>query len=177
MSFLTKIFGNKAEDLSHDEADLALAAPLSGSVVPLEDVPDPVISEKIAGDGIAIDPESNTVCSPCDGTVCRVLSSGTAVAVRAACGLEIYIRVGFGTAGLTGQGFEALKAAGDSVKAGDPLLSFDPSVNLRQQQSALTTMIAIRSTAAIERVTSASGKVSSGDPCMWIYLKRPQSQA
>src|SRR4029079_13642671 len=62
---------------------LVLLAPVSGPLVPLESVPDPVFAGKLAGDGIAIDPVSSTLLAPCDAEVTSVHSSGHAVTLRA----------------------------------------------------------------------------------------------
>ena len=68
---------------------LTLMAPLTGVVVPIETVPDPVFAKKMVGEGVSIDPISATLVAPCDGEVAQVHASGHAVAVRSDDGAEI----------------------------------------------------------------------------------------
>ncbi|MDE2493900.1 MAG: phosphoenolpyruvate--protein phosphotransferase [Alphaproteobacteria bacterium] len=104
-------------------SNLVLVAPMQGWVAPLDEVPDPVFSERILGDGLAIDPVSSTLHAPCDGVV--VSSAKHAVTLRAANGAEILIHIGLETVALGGQGFINHAREGKSVQAGDPLLTFD----------------------------------------------------
>ncbi|MGN0909788.1 MAG: PTS glucose transporter subunit IIA, partial [Succinivibrio sp.] len=161
-----------------EEAGLVLSAPVTGTIVPLKDVPDPVISEKIAGDGCAFVPEGGSLLAPCDGTLTRILSSGSAATVRAANGTEIYLRVGIGTSLLTGEGFEAVLKEGDSVRQGDEILRFDLSRIPDPGRSSITTMIVISSSAPVQRVASASGHAEAGTtPCAWVYYRQEGAQA
>ena len=91
---------------------LRLVAPLSGVLVPLTDVPDPVFAQKLVGDGISIDPLSAELLAPCDGRVVQVHRAAHALTIAAA-GLEIMIHIGLDTVNLKGQGFTARVRAGD----------------------------------------------------------------
>ncbi|MDD7023085.1 MAG: glucose PTS transporter subunit IIA [Aeromonadales bacterium] len=174
MSLLSRLFKREEQEADpQEEAGLVLAAPVTGTIVPLKDVPDPVISEKIAGDGCAFVPEGGSLLAPCDGTLSRVLSSGSAATVRAENGTEIYLRVGIGTSLLTGKGFECLLKEGDSVHQGDEILRFDLSRIPDPGKSSITTMIVISSSAPILRVASASGHAEAGaTPCAWVYYRQ-----
>ena len=107
-----------------DGAVLTLLAPISGVLVPLDDVPDPAFAQRLAGDGVSIDPLSDTVVAPCDARVSLVHRAAHAMTLEAS-GLEIVIHIGLDTVSLRGEGFHPLVKAGDSVRAGDPLLRFD----------------------------------------------------
>ncbi len=104
-------------------ANLVLVAPMQGWVSPLSEVPDPVFSGKLLGDGVAIDPVGATVRAPCDGLITS--SAKHAVTLRAENGAEILIHVGLETVALHGQGFVSEVREGKSVRTGDPLLRFD----------------------------------------------------
>jgi multiphosphoryl transfer protein len=104
-------------------SDLVLVAPMEGWASPLDEVPDPVFSDRILGDGIAIDPTGSTLYAPCDGVV--ISAAKHAVTLRAGNGAEILMHIGLETVALAGQGFVSHAREGKSVKAGDPLLSFD----------------------------------------------------
>jgi multiphosphoryl transfer protein len=86
--------------------DLIFYSPLSGPVVPLEDVPDPVFAQRMAGDGLAIDPLDHRVLSPCLGTVTQVHRKRHAVTLLTDEGVEILIHVGLETVSLDGEGFQ-----------------------------------------------------------------------
>ena len=110
-----------------DEApNKALKAFLSGKVIPIEEVNDPVFSAKILGDGLAIEPESELIVAPCDGVISTVmLESKHAVGITAANGMELLIHEGVDTVSLNGEGFELFVNEGDNVKAGDKLIKFN----------------------------------------------------
>ncbi len=174
MSFFKKLLnriGGNATPLVSD-ADLELCAPVSGTLIPIDEVPDPVICERIAGDGCAFIPESDCMVSPCDGVITRLLSSNTAFVVRASCGTEIYVRFGIGTGNFQGNGFSSLKKAGDQVTKGEKIIAIDLEQCSNLLKSTVTSMIAIKSSSDIERVASVGGKVQAGStPCMWVFLK------
>ena len=77
------------------------------------------------GDGIMIMPEESTVFAPCDGEVLFVFPSKHAVGIKTTDGFEILIHIGINTVELNGEGFETFVNAGDKVKKGDKLISFD----------------------------------------------------
>lgn len=106
--------------------DVMLMAPVAGWVAPLSEVDDPVFSNRVLGDGLAIDPVSSTLRAPCDGTVTTLHRAHHALSLRAANGAEILMHIGLDTVALGGQGFTAHVTEGQTVAAGDPLISFDP---------------------------------------------------
>jgi len=102
-----------------------LLAGMNGKLVPLENVPDATFSEKILGDGFAIEPSDGLVCSPVDGTVKTLFRTNHALGIETQSGLEILIHIGLDTVKLEGQGFKSHVKAGDTVKAGQELIEFD----------------------------------------------------
>lgn len=124
-------------------------APLSGVIVPLERVPDPAFAQRMAGDGVAIDPLSDRVVAPCDARVVQVHRARHAVTLLAK-GVEIIVHVGLDTIGLGGEGFTPHVKAGDEVRAGEMLLSFDADLVARRTRSLLTPVLI----ANMERVVS-----------------------
>ncbi|MEF2073330.1 phosphoenolpyruvate--protein phosphotransferase [Consotaella aegiceratis] len=107
---------------------LDLKAPLAGWLMPITEVPDPVFSGRILGDGFAIDPTEATLRAPFDGSVTSLHRARHAVTLKAANGAEVLMHLGLDTVGLKGEGFTAHVAEGDQVKTGDPLISFDMDV-------------------------------------------------
>ncbi|WP_163538021.1 PTS glucose transporter subunit IIA [Gracilibacillus sp. YIM 98692] len=107
------------------EVNTDLVAPLTGKIVPLEEVPDQVFSQKMMGDGIAIEPSCNEVVSPIDGEVVDVFKTKHAISMRTDGGAEILIHMGLETVQLDGDGFDIKVDNGQKVKKGDALAAFD----------------------------------------------------
>ncbi|KIP21398.1 Glucose-specific phosphotransferase enzyme IIA component [Anoxybacillus ayderensis] len=118
-----------------------IVSPLTGNVRSLENVPDPVFAQKMMGDGLAIEPTDGVVVSPINGEVVQVFPTKHAVGLRSDEGLEILIHVGIDTVHMHGEGFEAYVKAGDRVRAGDLLLSFDLSLVQQKAKSLLTPVV------------------------------------
>ncbi|MGG6433117.1 PTS sugar transporter subunit IIA [Anoxybacillus sp. D401a] len=118
-----------------------IVAPLTGNVRPLDDVPDPVFAQKMMGEGLAIEAIDGVVVSPVNGEVVQVFPTKHAVGLRSEGGLEILIHVGIDTVHMQGEGFEAYVKAGERVKAGDLLLSFDLALVQQKAKSPLTPVV------------------------------------
>mgnify|MGYP000037447388 FL=1 len=106
-------------------ARVSLRAPLTGVMVPIEDVPDPVFARKMVGDGFSVDPLEGRLTSPVPGEVVDLQPSRHAITVRSAEGLEILMHIGLDTVRLGGDGFRAHVSEGQRVGAGDLLIDFD----------------------------------------------------
>lgn len=100
-------------------------APLNGIIKSLEEVPDPTFSQKMMGDGMAIDPSDGKVIAPLDGEVVQIFPTKHAVGILSNEGTEVLIHIGLDTVNLDGEGFEAHVKQGDKVKTSDPLITFD----------------------------------------------------
>jgi phosphoenolpyruvate-protein phosphotransferase len=120
---------------------LILLSPLQGWSAPLEEAPDAVFSGRMMGDGVAIDPTGSSLHAPCDGTLVVVPASKHAVTLRAHNGAEILLHVGIDTVGLAGEGFELHVREGQTVRAGDRLISFDLDLLARRAKSLVTPVL------------------------------------
>lgn len=140
---------------------LRLVAPLSGLLLPIEQVPDPVFAQKMVGDGISIDPTSTVLVSPCDGEVIQVHPSNHAVTVKTTEGIEILMHIGLDTVELRGAGFTPRVQLGDRVTTGTPLVEFDIDYVALQAKSVLTQIVITNSDRIVEFVYQ-SGLVQSG---------------
>ena len=106
--------------------EIAALAPLSGRVVPLEEVSDEVFAGKLAGDGVAIVPgESGEVIAPVSGELARLFEGGHAFGILTDEGVELIVHLGLDTVELGGEGFRRIATEGDRVQAGEPIVSFD----------------------------------------------------
>lgn len=102
-------------------------APMKGRYIPLEQIPDPVFSEGILGQGCGIEPEDGEVVSPVDGKILSVADTKHAVGIKTSEGAEFLIHVGMDTVEMNGKGFSVKVKKGDTVKAGQPVISFSLS--------------------------------------------------
>lgn len=112
------LFGKKEEKE-------VIGAPMKGKVIPLSEVPDEAFAQGILGKGVGICPEDGTVVAPCDGEVAMVFDTKHAVSLTTAGGAELLLHIGLDTVNLKGEPFDVKVAAGDKVKKGDLLLTFD----------------------------------------------------
>jgi phosphocarrier protein FPr len=151
---------------------VVLLAPLSGPLVPLEQVPDPVFAQRLVGDGVSIDPESTCLRSPCDGRITLVHASGHAVNLAAAAGFEVVIHVGLDTVELKGEGFLPRVRAGDLVQAGDPLIEFAADYVATHARSLLTQVV-VASSERVVAMAARTGRVAVGDPILELTLAGP----
>lgn len=103
-----------------------LSAYISGKVIPIENVKDPVFSEKMLGDGLAIEPMDEVIVAPCSGVISTVMAeSKHAVGIVMANGVELLIHEGLDTVSLGGEGFKLYVKEGQKIKKGDKLIEFD----------------------------------------------------
>mgnify|MGYP002769714036 CR=1 FL=1 len=105
-----------------DTGSIEVFSPVEGKIVALEDVPDVTFSQRLAGDGVAIQPEGNVFTAPISGTIISLPSSGHAVVIRHRSGAEILVHIGLDTVELKGEGFRIFARKGMQVKAGTPLI-------------------------------------------------------
>lgn len=116
---------------------------LSGRTVPIEEVPDATFAEKVLGEGMAIEPTSNELLAPADGTVSVTMEDGNhAVGIALDNGIEILLHIGLDTVEMHGDGFECFVKEGDRVSAGQKLITFDPE-KIRAAGHPLITMMVV----------------------------------
>jgi multiphosphoryl transfer protein len=100
-------------------------APMTGRVVPMEEVPDPVFAEKMLGDGLAIKPSEGLAVAPLAGTLVVFHSAGHAFVIDGPDGVRVAVHLGLDTVRLAGAPFERLAEVGDEVIAGQPIVRVD----------------------------------------------------
>ncbi|HDR9126942.1 TPA: phosphoenolpyruvate--protein phosphotransferase [Burkholderia vietnamiensis] len=147
---------------SSAQDQIVLLAPLSGPIVALADVPDPVFAGGMFGDGIGIDPLAGRLVAPCAGVVSHLARTGHAVTITTPQGAQVLLHIGIDTVELNGQGFTARVEDGAHVAPGDLLIEFDQDVVARSAHS-LVSVIAIANSDAFDVVERASGFATAGE--------------
>ena len=144
-------------------ADIKLYAHMSGEVVPLEEVQDEAFSSGALGGGAAIEPSEGKLYAPCDGTVDMVFDTKHAVNIISDDGCEILLHIGIDTVKLGGKYFESHVTAGQKIRRGDLLISFDLDGIRNSGYRATTPMIVCNTEDYYSVQTVASGGVTVGE--------------
>lgn len=151
-----------------------IVSPMNGTTVPLSEVPDPVFSDQILGDGCAVLPDDGMIYSPVNGTVSSVADSLHAYGFLSENGCEVLVHVGLETVSLHGEGFLPYVKVGDTVKQGDPVAKVDLSVLKKKGLSAVTPVL-ICNASENTAVTAREGRVRAGEDV--LLQCRKQSSA
>lgn len=145
------------------ETNLTLYSHLYGKIIALEDVDDEVFSQKILGDGIAIEPKEGKLYAPCDAKVDSVFDTKHAINLITQDGCEILLHIGIDTVKLGGKHFKVHVSDGQDVAKGDLLISFDIG-KIKSEGFKTTTPMVICNTDEYTSIKSiSSGMVSPKD--------------
>ncbi|MDD6794498.1 MAG: PTS glucose transporter subunit IIA [Clostridiaceae bacterium] len=158
------MFGLFKKKKQEEAKEFTLVAPIKGKAVALSEVPDPVFAQKMAGDGVAIDPADDLVVSPADGELSLVFNTKHAFALTLENGAELLVHIGVDTVSLNGEGFEQLAEAGTKVKAGTPIIKIDREF-IKSKGFSLMTPVLITNPdnfeiSAIENVDTVAGETA-----------------
>lgn len=138
-----------------------ILSPMTGEAVGLGEVPDPVFSQKIVGDGMAVIPSEGKLLSPVDGEIISVADTKHAYGLRTAEGLELLIHVGLETVHLNGECFQVFVKPGDKVKAGDLLAEVDMAY-LKERGINPITPVLVCGGFQGQQLNAAAGPVQAG---------------
>lgn len=147
-----------------------ILAPISGEVVSLDTVPDPVFSERLTGDGIAIKLNSDVVVAPVTGTISIFFSTCHAFAVTTDDGVQILVHIGLDSILMNGVGLSPMAKRGDHVEAGQPILKLDLP-RLQQKHINLTSPVLVVNYDKVKNLkpTTPGTTVISGESTVLSY--------
>lgn len=131
-----KLFGSKSEP-----KEVMIKAPATGRFVDLKDVPDPTFSEKMMGEGFAVEPSEGRIVSPVKGKIVQVFPTKHAVGIKSDEGLDVLIHIGLETVALNGEGFTTHVSEGDKVNPGDLLVEFTLADIKEKAKSLITPVV------------------------------------
>lgn len=141
----------------------SIVSPLKGKLMPITEVPDAVFSQKMMGDGFAIDPVDGQVVSPVDGKIINVFPTKHALGIMSNGGREILIHFGMDTVTLKGEGFETFVSEGEEVKAGQVLYKADIE-SIKDKVPSLVTPVVFTNLSEGESVhIEKTGSVEQGE--------------
>lgn len=154
----------------NDTLEKEIFSPLSGKVIHLSDVPDPVFSSEAMGKGFAVEPSTNKVLAPFDGRVVMTTPSNHAIGICSNTGIELLIHVGLDTVQLNGEGYTLKVTAGENFKKGDELLIFDSNVIQSKGYSLVTPIIITNSANFREIKLSNQATIQAGEKALDIVV-------
>lgn len=129
-----------------------IMAPVEGEVLPLAKADDEVFASKALGEGVVIEPNSGSVVAPFDGKVVTLFPTKHAIGLVSPNGAEVLIHIGVNTVELNGKYFESFVKQGDEVKAGQPMVTFDPQ-SIKKAGYSAQVMVLVTNTAAYQNVS------------------------
>ncbi|MBL0124044.1 MAG: phosphoenolpyruvate--protein phosphotransferase [Betaproteobacteria bacterium] len=151
---------------------LDVYAPLSGVLVPLSDVPDPVFAERMVGDGVSLDPTSSELLAPVAGIVTHLHNAHHALTITTDDGIEVLVHIGIDTVMLRGEGFAPRIRQGERVTMGQPLIGFAADFVATRARSLLTQVLIANGGEEIH-VAPFSGPVQAGRDVVMRIEHRP----
>lgn len=132
-----------------------LYLPLDGRLIPLEQVPDETFASGVLGQGFAVEPTSNKVYAPFDGTIASIADSKHAIGLESADGMQVLIHVGIDTVDMNGKGFILHCKEDDTVKCGQLLMEFDTKA-IRSAGHPATTVVLVTNAEDFQQITMDS---------------------
>ena len=141
-----------------------------GQVINIEDVKDPVFSQKMMGDGFAVEPDNGNIVSPVAGKVASIFPTKHAIGLETNNGLEVLVHIGLDTVSLEGKPFEVKVTEGQTVAAGDLLVEADLAA-IREAGRETTTVVVFTNPDAIKSVkVEHTGKLAAKSPVAKVEL-------
>ncbi|MEK5235997.1 beta-glucoside-specific PTS transporter subunit IIABC [Paenibacillus sp. FSL L8-0470] len=145
-----------------------VVSPLTGTLMPLEALPDEAFASGAMGQGIVIEPDSGRLTSPVKGTVTTVFPTGHAIGITSESGAELLIHVGVNTVKLKGKHFDKQVQEGDKVEQGQLLLEFDVAAIREAGFVTATPVIVTNSANYLDVLKTTAAKVQNGDLLLTI---------
>ncbi|MBO0574054.1 PTS glucose transporter subunit IIA [Clostridium botulinum] len=149
-----------------------IVAPVLGRVLELSEVPDKVFASKLAGDGVAIECEDNTIVAPANGVISLIFKTNHAFGITLEDGTELLVHIGIDTVKLEGKGFERLLQEGDKVRVGDPIIRIDREF-IEAEGYSLITPVLITNPDNVKNIQYKTGfNASPGKDILIIYTDK-----
>ncbi len=142
-------------------------SPVDGQVIEIERVDDEVFANKMAGEGVAVIPVSDTFCAPIEGVISKIFSTNHAYSIKSDKDLEVMVHIGLETVALKGEGFERLANEGERVEAGDPVIRVDLSY-ITEHAKDIVTPVIVSDESDAKEIKKRYNIVKTGDIIMEV---------
>lgn len=157
----------KEEVASNNKKETVICSPFTGKAMELSEVGDGVFSEKMLGNGIAVEPEEGTIMAPFDGTIAAVFDTKHAIGLVSDTGLELLIHIGIDTVQLNGKYYDIKVKNGDQIKKGDVIGTVDLE-GIRSEGYRTITPIIVSNTDNYNEFKEKTGSVTAGDEILVV---------
>lgn len=165
-SIFSRLFGGKKEAVGE-----VIASPITGTILPIEEVTDATFAQKLLGDGLAIVPSEGKLYAPADGIVQGLQKkTGHALCITTPTGVELLLHIGRDTVKMEGRGFTICCEEGAQVKAGDLLIEFDIDA-IKAEGYDTTSPIIVLNTDEYEFEKAHAGPISHGET-LYVLMKK-----
>lgn len=150
--------------------DVLVEAPVTGKVVDLTTIKDPVFSSLAMGKGIAIQPESNVVVAPFNGVVESLFPTGHAIGLKSETGAEVLIHIGIDTVKLEGKYFKPLVSQGESIEIGQPLIEFEREAIIQEGFDTIIPVVVTNTNLAKDVILEEAQTIETGKHILTVIL-------
>ena len=157
----------KDEKNAEDKKETVICSPFTGKAMELSEVADGVFSEKMLGNGIAVEPEEGTIMAPFDGTIAAVFDTKHAIGLVSNTGLELLIHIGIDTVQLNGKYYDIKVKNGDQIKKGDVIGTVDLE-GIRSEGYRTITPIIVSNTDNYNEFKEKTGTVTAGEEILVV---------
>lgn len=157
----------KDEKKAEDKKETVICSPFTGKAMELSEVGDGVFSEKMLGNGIAVEPEEGTIMAPFDGTIAAVFDTKHAIGLVSNTGLELLIHIGIDTVQLNGKYYDIKVKNGDQIKKGDVIGTVDLE-GIRSEGYRTITPIIVSNTDNYNEFKEKTGSVTAGEEILVV---------
>lgn len=158
------------EKESHAGETVIIGSPFTGEAHRMTEIPDPILSGGLLGQGMAISPSEGKLYAPFDGTVFTIFYSKHAIVLSNGTGIEMLIHIGLETVLLEGVGFTERVQTGDAFKKGDVLIEFDLEMIKKQFNTISAVLVANANELQSVKAIKTSGKVNAGDAIIEVVI-------
>lgn len=152
---------------AEDKKETVICSPFTGKAMELSEVGDGVFSEKMLGNGIAVEPEEGTIMAPFDGTIAAVFDTKHAIGLVSDTGLELLIHIGIDTVQLNGKYYDIKVKNGDQIKKGDVIGTVDLE-GIRSEGYRTVTPIIVSNTDNYNEFKEKTGSVTAGEEILVV---------
>lgn len=144
------------------ESSMEILSPANGDLLELSEVPDDVFSQKLMGEGFAVESADGDIYAPVSGEIGMIFPTKHAIIIATEDGIEVLIHMGIDTVKMDGRGFELFCEMGQKVKAGDKLAHMDKAV-FRAEGYPTVTPVIFTNLDASKKIDLVEGQVKAGD--------------